>query len=388
MGRSAHQATVVWVTILLMLQTTPVIGDVAARDFGTFCRDPLPADRMSRFRQNLTATETALASRDAEEARESFDIAMSAVYRGGGESDVSVKCLGESTAGRWFDAKLELKRQQTAQRNSTDLYLIAADQGADGLVSTITQKEGSQIGSSVNWLQEIARRLRAEQAYGAFLLPGEQRILAASDTALKEIRALADKAIQAALREEAAAFERPVSDQERDLVTNTNNLASGLLGVELQLTDDPEVLYLERRAQESMEKLQKARAWDLKSAEDPGEPAWGTRARKRGDTVLEKAGDSQLSFAGRDNLYALAAEYYDFGGWAEQRDRAESMRERIRPEVEAEQAQKSAQLEQAEAEMERKAQSARESAEKMMKTEQEKQQFNKEADAMEAELGF
>ena len=36
MGRSAHQATVVWVTILLMLQTTPVIGDVAARDFGTF----------------------------------------------------------------------------------------------------------------------------------------------------------------------------------------------------------------------------------------------------------------------------------------------------------------------------------------------------------------
>ena len=298
MGRSAHQATVVWVTILLMLQTTPVIGDVAARDFGTFCRDPLPADRMNRFRQNLTATETALASRDAEEARESFDIAMSAVYRGGGESDVSVKCLGESTAGRWFDAKLELKRQQTAQRNSTDLYLIAADQGADGLVSTITQKEGSQIGSSVNWLQEIARRLRAEQAYGAFLLPGEQRILAASDTALKEIRALADKAIQAALREEAAAFERPVSDQERDLVTNTNNLASGLLGVELQLTDDPEVLYLERRAQESMEKLQKARAWDLKSAEDPGEPAWGKRARKRGDTVLEKAGDSQLSFAG------------------------------------------------------------------------------------------
>jgi hypothetical protein len=94
MGRSAHQATVVWVTILLMLQTTPVIGDVAARDFGTFCRDPLPADRMSRFRQNLTATETALASRDAEEARESFDIAMSAVYRGGGESDMSVKCLG------------------------------------------------------------------------------------------------------------------------------------------------------------------------------------------------------------------------------------------------------------------------------------------------------
>jgi hypothetical protein len=103
---------------------------------------------------------------------------------------------------------------------------------------------------------------------------------------------------------------------------------------------------------------------------------------------LEKAGDSQLSFAGRDNLYALAAEYYDFGGWAEQRDRAESMRDRIRPEVEAEQARRKVQLEQAKAEMERKAQSARESAEDMMKTEQEKEHFNKEADAMEAELGF
>ena len=217
MGRSAHLVTAVWATILMMLQTTSAIGDVAPQDFDAFCRDPLPADRMSRFRQNLNATENALASRNTEKARESFDIAMGAVYRGGGESDMSVKCLGESTAGRWFDAKLELKRQQSAQRNSTDLYLIAADQGVKGLVSTISQKKGSQIGSSVNWLEEIARRLRAEQAYGAFLLSGEQRILAASDTALREIRALADTAIQAALREEAAAFERPVSDQERDL---------------------------------------------------------------------------------------------------------------------------------------------------------------------------
>ena len=373
---------------ILMTLTTFSLADVAPANFSTFCREPLPADRLGSFRQNLGATEKALASRNTLQARESFNAAMGAAYRGGGESDTSVKCLGKSTAGRWFNIKLELMRQQSAARDSTDLYLIAADEGADGLVTVVSNRKGGQIHSSVTWLEEIGRRLRAEQAYGAFLLPGERNILAASDTALREIRALSEKRIEAALRAEATVFARPVSDQEREFVANTNNLAGGLLGVDVQLTDDPEVLFMERRAEESMEQLREARAWDLRSADDPQNPAWEIRARERGDTVVDKAGDHQLSFAGRDKLYALAMRYYDFGDWGSQRERTESMRKKIRPELEAEQTRKEAQLQKAEAEMERKAQAARESAAEMMKTEEEKQEFNKEADAMEAELGF
>jgi hypothetical protein len=363
-------------------------GDASPQNFQQFCSGPLPPSRAAEFRDNLAKTEQALAARNLEQAQLTYNNAMSAAYRGGGESDISVKCLGKSTAQRWHNTKLELKRLQTGVRGSTDLYLIAADQGAPGLVETVTKGKRPRIRGSVTWLEDIARRLRAEQSYGAFLLPGEQDILGASEAAVKEIRVRAEKAIEAALEAEATAFTRPPTTQERQLVNSSNELAAAVLGAEVSITIEPEVLYMDDRIGESMEHLSEARAWDLETNKDVKEKSWAKRAGERGDTVLDKAGDSSLSYRGRDKLYALAVRYYEFGQWKKQSDRAQSMRDSIQSDLAAEEAENEAKMEQAEAEIRQKAEAASQAAAEMMKTEEEKQEFKKEADAMEAELGF
>jgi chromosome segregation ATPase len=145
---------------------------------------------------------------------------------------------------------------------------------------------------------------------------------------------------------------------------------------------------MDHRIGESMEHLSEARAWDLETNRDVKEQSWAKRASERGDTVLDQAGDSSLSYRGRDRLYALAVHYYEFGQWKKQSERAQSMRDSIQSDLAAEVAENEAKMEQAEAEIRQKAEAASQAAAEMMKTEEEKQDFKKEADAMEAELGF
>ena len=386
----ARQICLTLLTGFLLLHGLTAMGqgDASPQNFQQFCSGPLPASRANAFRENLAMSEQAIAARNLEQAQLTFNNAMSAAYRGGGESDMSVKCLGKTTAARWHTAKLELKRLQADVRGSTDLYLIAADRGTPGLIETITKGKRPQIRGSVTWLEEIARRLGAEQAYGAFLLSGEQDILEASEAAVKEIRIRAEKAIKAALEAEATAFNRPPSAQEQQLVAGSNDLAAAVLGTEVSITVEPDVLYMDHRIGESMEHLSEARAWDLEVNEDIKEKSWAQRARERGNTVLDKAGDGSLSYRGRDKLYALAIRYYDFGQWKKQRDRAQSMRDGIQSDLAAEKAANDAKMQKAEAEIRQKAEAASQAAAEMMKTEEEKQEFKKEADAMEAELGF
>jgi hypothetical protein len=336
----------------------------------------------------MAASKSALDAGQLDRAQEAFSAALSAAYRGGADSDMSVKCLGRDTAQRWHQLKLDLKRAVTGSRGSTDLYLVAADDGAAGLVKSVSGKRGPQVRGMVHEIQEISRRLRGEQDYGAYLLSGEQGIIAACDKALPEIKKQARRVVEKALEMEAEAFYRPVSDQERDMVANANDMASALTGVTTPATDDAEVIYLNRRIDDSMEQLAKARDWDLESTDDLQDTAWGMRARERGDVVSEKASNISLTFRGRDKLYARASRYYDFGGWVEQREGVDSQREGIQGELEAESAGREAEMEAAATEMQRKADALKASVQEMTKSEKEQESFKKEADAMEAELGF
>ncbi len=363
-------------------------GDAAAPDFAAYCSEPLPAARQRAFEQNLGLAEQALAKGDLDGAQRAIAEAYSASYRGGPEWDVGVKCLGRATAERWHTARLDLRRRQTASRGGTDLYVIAADRGAAGLVKTVTADRPQRFRSDVYQLKDIVRRLEAERDYGAFLLAEEQAVIAACNDALAELRQWANGAMAEALEAEKVAFNRPVSDQERQMTSGLSDFATAVTGVELAVGIEPEVAVMERRVKESLEKLGEAQQRDLDPPEDSRSAPWSKRARQRGDALYKQAGDSNYSFSGRDALYAHAARYYEFGGWTEEQARVDAARAAIQPELAAEEARLEAEQEKALVEMEKKAEASRRAAEDMMKSEQEQEAFKREADALEEELGF
>ena len=119
------------------------VGDVSAKTFTEYCRGELPPDRRSRFFAALDVADSALASRNVTAAADGFGEAREVVYRGGADSDISIKCLGESVAQRWFEGQLELKRQQSAissrgtEAETAALYVTAAEQNAKAVVALV-----------------------------------------------------------------------------------------------------------------------------------------------------------------------------------------------------------------------------------------------------------
>lgn len=373
------------------------VGDVSAETFDEYCRGELPSDRHSRFLSALETANLALASRDLKAASNAFADAREAAYRGGADSDVSIKCLGESAARRWFNGQLEFKRQRSAidSRGSEDenaaLYVTAAEQGVQPTISWVERRKPRRFVASIRTLEQIVDQLDRERRFGAFLLNEEELLAKSCRDALTSLRQRAAQEHRDALRREENSFSRPATDRERaasEAVGNVQGLAKTLTGFDLEATAERESLVLRNRANESRDLLRLARLWNLEIQDDrQGMPA-SRRARQRGDEMLARAGDANTSVLLRDALYGEAQHYYDFGGFKDESASAASARDAIQPELRAERDRREERLDQAGAELKERAESAREAAEKLKKSAAEQKRFKDEADAMESELGF
>lgn len=371
-------------------------GDVAPQNFAEFCEGELPSDRQQAFYEELGKAEQALAAGNEQAAQAGVGNALFAAYRGDGETDISVKCFGQPAARRWFKARLGVFRLVAARSRGgpvadNQLYTAAQDGGSAQIVAAVSNEPARSFVNALRTLERFVTQMDNERKYGAFILPDQENIAKAFRDALGPLREKAAQNQRAALAAEDEAFNRPPTEQEiaaAESVGSAQALAKAVAGADIDTAADRETMFMDIRISESREHLRDARAWDLERYDDRSAQPSSQRARKRGDMLLAKANDANLSLGARDDIYRDAEWYFNFGGFDEQASAAASQRAAIQPALQAEQDRREQQMEKKQAEMQQKAEAMKQAVDDMQKTEAEKQSFNEEADAMEAELGF
>ena len=138
------------------------------------------------------------------------------------------------------------------------------------------------------------------------------------------------------------------------------------------------------RAKASLIMLNSARDWGAAVSVEDAAPA-RERALERGNALLTRADDTALGLESRKSLLKAADNYFEFAGNRERQRKVQRALAGIAPALEAERAQRNAKID-------KKADELQESAAKMrgslIKTEEQKQSFKDEAEALESELGF
>jgi len=195
------------------------------------------------------------------------------------------------------------------------------------------------------------------------------------------------------LAEEARAWEAPPSDLERQgaaALAQADEVLSAVMGEgaadePLLRGERPVVFY---RAPRSRQILGRALGF---AGQDAETGAVEERIETRAEALLELARDPAVNLAVRDGLYGYAAGFYDLIGLRGASERIQAERAGLQGGLEAAreayQARVTARADKlrealpSEAEM-------REAADKLLKSDAERAEFEAEADEMEAELGF
>lgn len=370
-------------------------GDAAPQNFAQYCQGELPRDRLSTFNAELARAEGALAAGNGDQADDALLGAFKAIFRGGAEdSALSVKCLGEQTARRWFNAKLAVWRvvsgdrrlEQSSRGNMR--YLLAANANPDSTAKLIKGVAAERFKPAYRAVREAVQMIESEREYGAFILREEEQIQANGREVLGSLSEFAAREAAAALKAEDAAFRRPITPQERQALQalgGAGQLAAAMAGMELDVADQEQAMITGRQVDESREMLRRARAYEL----DAGAPAPSDRrAEMRGDTMIARADDKAHGLELRDTFYDMARDYFEFCRCDDKVAAAEAAQQRIQPALQAERDRREQQMEKTQAELQQKADAMQRDIEKMQKTDAEKKSFQEEADALEAELGF
>jgi hypothetical protein len=364
-------------------------------NFAALCQGDLTPKLQAEFDTNLDTAEKALQTRNLDQAGEALSRAGSAAIRGPNETfySAALKCQGKTKARRMFLASRDYHLARKAQgEKDIPFWVIVASDGKSGIMNFIQSYDGNQYRRATMSVQTIIDEKERDRDYGAFLLSEEEAMLKACRDALPAMRAHADSKHSAALATEKEAFSRQPTNQEKSIAINSANTGT-LLGMAI----DSDLLMMGQRVGLSTRSLQDAQDWNFAfdkfgtKAEDDAKwqqlPSSQT-AKQRGNTLLAKADDSSISFTSRDAYYDMIIDYYKLGHWNSQLAEAETAKARIQDHVLAEQQQSEQQMLQMQADMEEKAEDMKAALESMQKTEAEKKNFNDEADALEAELGF
>ena len=364
-------------------------------DFAALCQGNLTPTRQTQFDSNLTKAEQELQDGNLDKAYDALGRADSAGTRGPNRTFYSagIKCQGESVTRRLFVAWRDyyLARKAKGQKN-IPLWVVAADGGKNGLLSYTNTYAGDDYRRAVMEVRTIIELKEQERDYGAFLLAEEEAMLQACNDALPEMKIHAESKHKEALAAEERGFNYMPTAKEKALIED----GAGI-GKMMGATIDSETIVMGQRVTLSQDALQDARDCNFvlfnDSLNNDDYRKWqelpsSQRARKRGDTLIAKANDASLSFTSRDRYYDMAIDYYSFGHWKQQRDKAITTKDGIQDGLVAEQQETAAKVQQMQAEMETKLQGVEDAVQSMKKTESEKKSFNAEADALEAELGF
>jgi len=372
-------------------------GDAAPQNFEGYCRGDLSVRARETFPELLARAEKAVAAKNGLAASQALGEAERLAYRGGAETDMSVKCFGQPTYRRWFDTKIAAWRLGVSAGTGgsgfilqdIDRYaLLALDDGADALVAEITTKSPALFRPLYRTTERLADQLDGQREFGAFMLPEEIRIEQNARGALATLRDYAAGQVESALKAEAEAFRRPASDIEQQGMRgleSVQQLNSAMAGVDMVDPDADEEILISTRYRDSREQLRHARHYAIGEPVESGKDASGVRAEQRGEQLMALASDEARSLPFRDSVYDMAIGYFDWCECAQARAAAQSARDAIQPALAAEEAEREAKLEAATSRMR---QDAEQALKDMQKSDAEKQSFKEEADAMEAELGF
>jgi hypothetical protein len=372
-------------------------GDVSARTFAEFCQDEIPANRLRWFNTGLSQAESALQAKQTDTAGKALSEAWREAYRGGTENDMSIKCLGKATAERWFTARVELYRQQSAvaapnrRPDYATLYATTAVQSTQAVIARFKSVEAEPFLSGMRTLDEIVSNIDNERKFGAFILKEESRLESTGNAALAMLRQQADEHHRVALITEEENFNRPATEQElrvQQSVSDAQKIVVAMADVDMDSSGRQKSIFLSGRARQSRESLRAARAWNIKHYDNVQSAPSSQRARLRGDYMLSKGNDKSTGPGARDAFYNDAISYYKFGGWGTQESKAITARQSIQSALHAEEGRQRAAIDKVGAETALKAEQIRQAQQNMQKTDAEKKTFNDEADALEAELGF
>lgn len=370
-------------------------GDVGAQNFAEFCEYELPAQQQKLFFKSLGEAEKAIAAQREAEASRSAAIALGAVFRGGPETDTSVKCLGKSVAERWNTMRLALFSLQNTQQSDArvgdaQLFTAANEGGTGQILNLMSDRSSGDFRAALGRLKEYPRQLDAARSFGVFILPRESSIATAFRGAIGPLQEAAAEKSRAALQAEELAFNRTPTQQElamADSALQAGALAQAMAGLDSDNGDQRESMLAGFRISQSQEALREARDWDLTDA-DSSTRASSQRARQRGEALLEQGNETSRTLELRDELYRASEWYFSFGGFDQQAGIASSQRAAIQPALKSERAAREQKLEAQAEVMQQRAESVQQAVDDMQKTDAEKQSFNKEAEALEAELGF
>jgi len=364
-------------------------------NFAALCQGDLAPELQAEFDTNLDKAEQALQAGNLNQAREALSRANSAAIRGPNETfySAALKCQGKTKARRMFVASRDYHLARKSQGNKDiPFWVIVAGGGKSGIMNYTQAYDGNKYRRAWMSVQTIIDEKERDRDYGAFLLSEEEAMLMACRDALPAMRAHANDKHAAALAAEKEAFDRQPTKQEQSVAQNSTS-AGAMLGMAI----DTELFLTGQRVGLSKSSLQDAQNWnfafDKFGTKVEDDTKWqqlpsSQRAKQRGNTLLAKADDSNISFTSRNAYYDMIVDYYKLGHWNTQLAEAEAAKARIQDGVMAEQQQSEQRMQQMQAEMEEKAEDMKAALESMQKTEVEKKSFNDEADALEAELGF
>jgi hypothetical protein len=202
---------------------------------------------------------------------------------------------------------------------------------------------------------------------------------------LERIRTIANNQ----LAREATQFDSPLTEMEqRYSEDNWQEVQQAVTGVEAEALAPIEVRRKLLRSGDSQKLLRDAESW-FELLRDPAELApLEARAAARGETFLAIGDDESIPVLTRSDAYEEASRYFYIGGNNKRADQAQDLYLALGPEVEAYQERRNAMMEEAEQRMRVEAEAVEQSIQDMQKTEQEKAEFEAEADALEDALGF
>jgi hypothetical protein len=386
--------------VVILAPATSSLAATSSASFRQACEQQLSgleADARAIVADWQNKADAALAQRNAAQAARALESARSLTANVAGYSgSIFVKCLGESTYRSYFETQHGLYRLE-ARHNKTNtqsviqaaLFDAANDPGkdADSVLATIPL-EPRAYRTAMNSSEGNLDLVENHRKNGAFILPEEEALMRISKKVIDRVAAEAKQQARTALTNEDTEFNRPATRREKDAAANVSGageMAQAMTGVKMN-TMSPQLITLQRQVTNSREWLSKASAWEIK----PGgqRPQSYVRAEKRGDTLLARANAKSSDLTLRDKLYDYAQRYYRLCNCNDKAARTAKAHDAIRPALQAQEERQHQQIEKARAEMKHQAEGMKGAVDKMKKTEAEKQQFKKEADELEEELGF
>lgn len=384
----------------ILAQGEPVHAAASSAEFRQACDRQLSgmeAEARKSVADWQTSADAALASQDAAEVGKVLEEAGSLTGNVAGYSgSIFLKCMGESTYRNYLDTRHRLY-QFEARHNPTNtrsviqaaLFDLVTNPGkdADSVLSSIPV-EARTYRTAMDTCEGNLRSIEYHRENGAFILPEEEALAKVSKNVIDRVTAEAENQARMALANEDTEFNRPATEQEKSVAANAggaSEMAMAMAGVDISDEASPELIATNRQVSNSREWLRKASAWEFQTGEHKQSFA---RAEKRGDTLLAHANDKSRDLTMRDKLYDYAERYYEWCDCDDKATKAERAHDAIRPALQAREEQRRQQLDKTKAEMKLKAQSMKEATDNMKKSEAEKQQFKKEADELEEELGF